>query len=511
MEDRTQFSGLTVGIAEDEPIESDAMRKFIEDHFPKVRVIWQEANGRDALERIKTQEPDLMIIDINMPVMSGLELCRKLQEQQYPGVMIINTAYDNFAYAREAIRLRVYDYIVKPMEDEELLDTLKNGLAEVCRRKERRTEDRRETDYHSLQQYTFSMLLQGDAGAGMLKDFLKLLGWPMRDQLNAWIFFLHSADETGEEQLRDLDRLIQNLSQAGCLVVADCINSDSWCAVTMLSENISAPRWYTLARAMGHLLKMCAPGEIVVNGPCDTCEEILSCCRQEMRSGGGTYQQENDGLSLPRRTWCGIRRKDTKYYENLLERYQRERSMGKIRSLIAGVREQGVEDMHSSVGWELCDILCETSARIWPVRLLEPFWLQLAQMQTEPYRWMDAYLEYCKELPIPETGDLIGTVLEWMEQDFSGDLTQSGVAERFGMDPGAFSRYFKKKTGRNFSDVLTQIRMEHAERLMHSDPSITLEKLCAECGLSSKAYFSEVFKKWKGMTITQYIKSIAQN
>ena len=72
---------------------------------------------------------------------------------------------------------------------------------------------------------------------------------------------------------------------------------------------------------------------------------------------------------------------------------------------------------------------------------------------------------------------------------------------------GQLPRLFKKRCGRNFSQVLMEIRMQHAEQTLLSHPEVTLDDLCRECGLSSKTYFSEAFKKWKGMTITQFLRN----
>ena len=52
-----------------------------------------------------------------------------------------------------------------------------------------------------------------------------------------------------------------------------------------------------------------------------------------------------------------------------------------------------------------------------------------------------------------------------------------------------------------------EIRMQHAEQMLLENPKYSLEELCKGCGLSSKTYFSEVFKKWKGITITQFLKN----
>ncbi len=83
-------------------------------------VVADAANGREALEMAKETRPDLVISDIKMPKMDGIELATKLSEL-YPGIKIIFlTAYDDFEYARSAIRIGVSDYLLKPFQDGDL-------------------------------------------------------------------------------------------------------------------------------------------------------------------------------------------------------------------------------------------------------------------------------------------------------------------------------------------------------------------------------------------------------
>ncbi len=83
-------------------------------------VVGEASNGEEALEVAERTRPDLVISDIRMPKMDGIELAQRLMEK-YPEIKVIFlTAYSEFEYARQAVRLGVSDYLLKPFQDGEL-------------------------------------------------------------------------------------------------------------------------------------------------------------------------------------------------------------------------------------------------------------------------------------------------------------------------------------------------------------------------------------------------------
>ena len=81
-------------------------------------------NGRDALEKLEQLEPDVVMTDIRMPYMDGLALTARIREK-YPSVKIlIFSGYDDFEYAQQAIKLHVTEYILKPVNSQELAEIL---------------------------------------------------------------------------------------------------------------------------------------------------------------------------------------------------------------------------------------------------------------------------------------------------------------------------------------------------------------------------------------------------
>lgn len=84
------------------------------------RIAGTAANGKEALDKLAAFHYDLIITDIRMPVMDGLELCRRIREQGYQTLIILASTYSDFAYAREGIRLGAVEYIEKPYSEEKL-------------------------------------------------------------------------------------------------------------------------------------------------------------------------------------------------------------------------------------------------------------------------------------------------------------------------------------------------------------------------------------------------------
>ena len=77
-------------------------------------------NGKDALELLEAVPVELVITDIRMPVMDGLELARQISERKLQAKVIILSGYEDFSYAHQALKYSVSDYLLKPVSKEEL-------------------------------------------------------------------------------------------------------------------------------------------------------------------------------------------------------------------------------------------------------------------------------------------------------------------------------------------------------------------------------------------------------
>ncbi len=86
------------------------------------------SNGREALELYREKTPGVMILDIQMPGFSGLEVAEKVREKDRDCVIIFLTAFDEFSYARKAITVRALDYLLKPCEEKELFAVVEEAV-----------------------------------------------------------------------------------------------------------------------------------------------------------------------------------------------------------------------------------------------------------------------------------------------------------------------------------------------------------------------------------------------
>ena len=114
-------------IVEDEPDIAEGLKYLIERMGYSYFVTGIFYNGQDGVNQVVQQKPDIIITDIRMPGMDGLEMIQKIQNVMQNCNFIVLSGYADFAYAREALRLGVQDYLTKPVDEEELYRVLKQG------------------------------------------------------------------------------------------------------------------------------------------------------------------------------------------------------------------------------------------------------------------------------------------------------------------------------------------------------------------------------------------------
>lgn len=107
-------------IVEDEIWIAALIRSILTDGLPDVQIAGEAKNGQEALDMITELHPDIVLTDINLPIMSGLDVIQKAREDGYEGKIVVISGYNDFNYAQQALRCGVTDYLLKPVDDEEL-------------------------------------------------------------------------------------------------------------------------------------------------------------------------------------------------------------------------------------------------------------------------------------------------------------------------------------------------------------------------------------------------------
>ena len=124
---------LRVLLVDDEIMIREGFKRLFDWQAHDCEVVGEAGDGMEALAKIDTLRPDIVIMDINIPIMNGLKVIQ-LSRIKHPGIaFVIVSGYDDFSYCREALRLQITDYILKPVNYEEFggcIDNLKISLFE---------------------------------------------------------------------------------------------------------------------------------------------------------------------------------------------------------------------------------------------------------------------------------------------------------------------------------------------------------------------------------------------
>lgn len=116
---------MTLLLVDDDRISVDILADYIRPHFNRIDEVLCAYNGQEAYDIILSVKPNIIVTDIKMPNMSGIALIKKIRLiEHYSPKIIIISSYSDFEYAREALKLNVFDYIVKPIDQEELIEKI---------------------------------------------------------------------------------------------------------------------------------------------------------------------------------------------------------------------------------------------------------------------------------------------------------------------------------------------------------------------------------------------------
>lgn len=491
-------------------------------------------NGLEALELVKTLKPDILITDIRMPGLDGLELIRRAKEVSPRLEVVIISGYAHFEYAQSAIRYGVGKYLLKPIKKEELMETLQT-MKERCETHLDKAEGTKvrhrnsQKDLHYLRSSLVKDLLlanppllteeslrdiyhfhiQGDTyQVFLLKmdcDIRKLDNAPyeilqekVREIFEKGLanvcpeFHLHFQDYTGygilnyeSEKKTEIRRSLR-----ACLNLLD------------IQKNLYGPVEFSLS--LGTAVSDC--GKLP-----DSLEEAREAILERLVEGPGRLLEE-----IPKGS--GIEKK------NLLDKYVKETEYAieilniKEASEACEMLRQAVLEAKAMCGREIYELVlsaghlflarCAVSnaegiQREFDYRCrqccrVEDLFEQLSQLQEE------LILE-TEELRKSEEGRPVRTAKQYVMQHFQEPLTLEEVCEAVGFSVSYFSVMFKKETGEGFAKYLTRIRMDEAKRLLR-ETNLSVAEICEKVGYSDRKHFTHTFHKTAGLNPAEYRK-----
>lgn len=525
-------------LADDEEEALRGIHKILDWKSYGFEVVETFSNGRDVLDFLEAQEADLVITDIRMPFMDGIELSKKISEQ-YPNVkVIIISGYGDFQYAKEAMSFHVMDYILKPVNAKEMGDVLQRAKETLCEELEERKninilKRQYEESLPVIRDHLLNRLVSGDAGTDGFFDKLKRCGIRVADA-SFWmvVLFRMDASDGRTEEMEETYALVyvRNLlgERFGALYnYAIFYSRFGECAIFGMKKREEAKKILLqlngIAKESKKVMGIClsvGAGKIKddlleLKASLEEAKEALMY--RKMAEEGQVVYMEDIGITDQNYVFLdeGVR--------DMLFSVIKFGDEEGIRSVLRGIQEQlKKQDMNINGGQVfmvsmLYAVLLFVKQYIPSMerdffgKRVEVFDLIKIGQYGEAdafFRWLEdcclslgAYFAQQRDSKAQRMTDI---AKKYIQKEYGNpDISLESAAEYIGLTPAYFSSVFKKETGETFVEYVTRIRLEEAKRLLDE----TDEKIYAiaeRMGYVDAGYFSHVFKKKYGMSPIGY-------
>lgn len=290
----------TMIIADDEAIARKSLELFIRKEFPEIEVVAAASNGIEMLEQMERLQPDMAIVDINMPGLDGISAISLLKSRGVRTHFVINTAYSDFAYVKSALKMKVDGYLLKPGIHEESITTIRQVCENISREKD---ESRKNLQMHTLFRAVSPMLeneilLSICSGIPAEKDFQSYCDLKeLRFHGGSIITLINGGEaKTNKADLRNLiDTALQNVCDYMLLLMENTLT-----VLVLLPENI---RWEQSAAWASDVAELIAESlfrgvgiryRIGLSRPCEHFADMAQAYRQSLAAlTGETAAQES--------------------------------------------------------------------------------------------------------------------------------------------------------------------------------------------------------------------------
>lgn len=506
------------------------------------KVVGDAENGEDALEKIEALEPDVVLTDIRMPYMDGLALAEKIR-QRYPSMkVVIFSGYDDFEYAQKAIKLNVTEYILKPVNVEELtsiLKRIKSNLDEEI--EEKRNVNRLRENYRKslpmIREQFFNDIVRRSLDDDFIESKLKEYEIPIRGARKWMIAAIDVEKNDGrsnptlsfheEQELIPISvmqivkekmssycryALFQSIAEAGMVVVAAL---DGGQTTTGLIDVLG-----DICKEARRILEV--PVTIGIGHGCVQLSNIGDSYRSAVEalgyktvvgSGSTIYIGDMEPVGGGKLEFDGMDEADfisaVKFGPDEKIEAVAARISGKLESARVHYRQQQVYVF--GILNTIIQMIQQYDLDLEEILGSELEYLSVAekvQKREEFGGWLRKTAGKMHEAINQErdltTRQVIQQAKQYIMDNYQNpDLSVEMICRHLHMSPAYFSTVFKKETGQAYTAYLTEIRLNKAVELLNKTDDKTYV-IASKVGYQEQNYFSYVFKKKYGVSPTKF-------
>ena len=517
---------IRVAVVDDEALERKALCKMIREHLPGVEVIAEAGNGRKAIEIAGSMKPHLMLMDIKMPGIDGIEAVRLIKEQQPKMKFIMVSAFDTFEYAKQVMQQGVKEYLLKPSRQEEVVAAIQRVCAEIReeQRKEKENIELKE-QVHRLQELAerewLSVFMHEEFPQGYFEEWSQLLG--LRIQSGFFLLFRFPNNHNKAEWHEWLKTMVEEKAE-----MRHIIGKTIDCQVPVLlfsetKQDLHECKVYAqkFARMMVQMFQGAYSGKdlyIGIGTPArelhrlrDSYYEALVAAeyyasRQKVKSGfipklsQLAETNEADVAGREKQLLETVRQGDLRLVLEQFQRYFQEVVAAKNAQHPAIAK--AVEEL-----FVLLERMLHELGMTYERNVLFHVCGTVNELKGAAVEQLTHIVQHVQAWRHSQANGKLAKAKEYMKAYYHRPLTLEEVAEHVELSPYYFSKLFKDRFGMTFIDYLTEVRIEKAKQEM-SDEWKSLKEICFLVGYNDPNYFSRVFKKWTGLSPTEYRKKI---
>ena len=522
--EKTNYSVL---VADDEYWTREKLRSLITWDEYGLNFLDPAVDGEDAMEKLRTYEPDIFITDINMPFLSGVELLEKVQKEFPNMITFVISGYDDFEYVKHTFMSGAINYLVKPVSKIELIHAIVMALEKISERESERIQLLKAVSV--MQDRELSQMIQsGDTP--FIPSFTEYR-CSNRAGMSLILIKIHNFQEAVRMGSQDMNTLsfqikkdIKELFQDEELIVFNNVyRLNEFLAVTEQGDAVLRRLMEKMRIKLSHTIKSCIT--ICVSGHFYSMESIHTAyvetvsllmtrkyhrkdeiimmkdqnkeqgnvivhfnidCERQMKVALSSERRESVERIIFEKTEL---RNCVKNKWSYLEVRQTIRQILNVLSDYA-IQERG----HLTIGKvesyaDILDKVVET--------------LNYEALHDMLMEVIDHMMLGKKEAANESMKEIVRQAADWIDRHYSEELSLTSLAERYHVESSYFSRIFRQETGESPILYITRKRMEKAMEYA-GDSGISLTEIAFMVGYDDYTYFSRVFKKSTGMSPREY-------
>ena len=521
-------------IADDEGIVIDSYKYLLKEEFGDGVLVETAKTGRSVIELAERFRPDIALMDIRMPGINGIDAIKEIRKRNEGIIFIVISAYDKFGYAQEAINLGVMDYLNKPVDKNQFIQTIKKAMLQVDGEREKRSREleileKMETVTPIIENGLIYNLLFQDFYKEDIENFKKVLeidanyGYMIalvfgEQQENGFMTNAVGSSVKIQNQIRDLREIIKSYFQG--IIGAAMANKIAIFIPYEKKEFDYNERISIIDTARNMVRRLNTQMDVSFRagiGPIKTLD-------QQMIS----YNEALDSLTLT--TGSVVHSDDVAVGCEYEADYPIDTETVLFDSVKGGDLNKAIDAANQFFDWMLESyksytddvklkvlefvlkaesLAYEKGGNTYHFRSREDY-LNIIN-NTKEYdklrKWfIDKISEACRNVMSRRenrSNGVIDRAREYIHNNYKNDISLDDVSREIDISPYYFSKIFKEAMGENFIEYLTNIRIEKAKELL-DNTDMSMKEICIEVGYSNPNYFSRIFKKNVGVTPTEY-------